>query len=85
MRVKVYNVKPQKQKYYKSTILTSIEVINYEPTIKFESANLYLKYPKICFYFGAGHLIPDGTIIWSKIISLFVIGLKINNLNPTIT
>ena len=40
MNVIVHNVKPQKDKYYKSTVLTSVEIVSYEPKMRFETANL---------------------------------------------
>lgn len=41
MRILVRNVLPQKRKYYKSTLLTSFEVLGYESRLMFETANLY--------------------------------------------
>lgn len=40
MEILVQNVLPQKQKYFKSTILTNFEILNYVPKIPFETANL---------------------------------------------
>lgn len=44
MRVLVRNVLPQKQKYFKSTILTTFQILDYTPKISFETANLYVNY-----------------------------------------
>lgn len=51
MRILVRYVVPQRRKYFKSTILTNFEVLNYEPKVIFETANLYVINKQIVLFF----------------------------------
>ncbi|KAJ3625420.1 hypothetical protein MTP99_015993 [Tenebrio molitor] len=77
MRVIVHNVVSQKAKYYKSTPLTSFEVINYEPEARFDTVNLCSSDWGLPYFLG-GRGVPFGTIIWAKSPLLFILGLKIH-------
>lgn len=52
MRVLVHNVLPQKQKYFKSTILTNFEILEYAPKVAFVTANLYVDVYTFVSFFG---------------------------------
>ncbi|KAJ3639460.1 hypothetical protein Zmor_002820 [Zophobas morio] len=77
MNVIVHNVKPQKDKYYKSTVLTSVEIVSYEPKMRFETANLHDPDWGAPFFLGAGHSIPSFAIIWGRASVRSISSLKI--------
>ncbi|KAK5641718.1 hypothetical protein RI129_010265 [Pyrocoelia pectoralis] len=79
MRMCVTNVLPQSKKYLKSTALTAFQILNYEPTVLFDTVNL-CKDIQICdkySYLGWGNLIPTSILVWARSSSIYIRSLKI--------
>ncbi|KAG5883250.1 hypothetical protein JTB14_036099 [Gonioctena quinquepunctata] len=81
-RVIVRNVWPQSKKYLKSSVFTSFEILSYEPMVDFQTANLFGNFELDWgppFFLGHGNRIPNGVIIWGRVLSIQIISLEITN------
>ncbi|XP_057654584.1 uncharacterized protein LOC130892906 isoform X1 [Diorhabda carinulata] len=81
MRVKLKHVQP-KSTYIKSTIFTSIEIMSYDQTVDFHTANLFENHeidwgPP--YFLSKGNYIPQGVIVWSKVYNFHILELKMSN------
>ncbi|KAF5270598.1 hypothetical protein FQA39_LY01336 [Lamprigera yunnana] len=68
------------KKYLKSNALTTFEVLNYEPSVLFDTVNLCETPDHVCdkySYLGWGNLLPCNVLIWARVSELFIRSLKI--------
>ncbi|KAF5291463.1 hypothetical protein FQR65_LT01775 [Abscondita terminalis] len=67
--------------YLKSTALTSLEIVSYNPPVFFDTVNMCLSLERACdkySYLGWGNLIPSNVLVWARVSILYVRSLRIS-------